>query len=269
MKHTLNIYGRLLRVQIRSQLQYRVQFWLDLITTGLMFGFEFGSIALVLQRFGDIQGWTLGEIAFLYSIAEIGFGLMRVLFGGFDPKDFGLDIRKGTFDQILLRPINITVQVLGLRFGLRRFGKIIFGIVLFITALRLTDIDWTTGKLLYLPIVIVSIALFFGGLFIVGATITFWTIDSIEVVNIITYGGGMVMSYPMTVFQNGVRRFFTYILPAVFLNYYPTLYFLDKPDPFDFPVFAPFLAPVAGIGVLMISLAFWQFGIKHYQSTGT
>ncbi|MCP4421553.1 MAG: ABC transporter permease [Chloroflexi bacterium] len=269
MRHTINIYGRLLRVQIRSQLQYPVQFWLDLIATAFIFFFEFGSVALVLQRFGDIQGWSLGEIAFLYSIVEIAFGLMRALFGGFDPKDFGQDIRKGTFDQLLLRPINITIQVLGLRFGLRRFGKVFFGIMLFILALRLTDIDWTVGKLLYLPFVIVSITLFFGGLFIAGSTITFWTVDSIEVVNIITYGGGYVMSYPINIFQNGVRRFFTYILPAIFLNYYPALYFLDKPDPFGFPSFAPFLSPLAGIVVLLVSLAFWRFGIKHYQSTGT
>jgi ABC-2 type transport system permease protein len=43
-----------------------------------------------------------------------------------------------------------------------------------------------------------------------------------------------------------MRRFFTYIVPAIFLNYYPALYFLNKPDPFNFPAFAPFLSPLVG-----------------------
>jgi ABC-2 type transport system permease protein len=66
-----------------------------------------------------------------------------------------------------------------------------------------------------------------------------------------------------------MRRFFTYILPAIFMNYYPALYFLDKPDPLGMPAFAPFLAPLAGIGLLLASLAFWRFGLRHYTGTGT
>ena len=51
-----------------------------------------------------------------------------------------------------------------------------------------------------------------------------------------------------------MRRFFTYIVPMVFLNYYPALYFLDKPDPLHGPAFAPLLAPVAGFGMLVAAL---------------
>jgi len=58
-------------------------------------------------------------------------------------------------------------------------------------------------------------------------------------------------------------------LPAIFLNYYPALFFLDKPDPLGMPAFAPFLAPLVGIGLLLASFAFWRFGLRHYTGTGT
>ena len=269
MKHTLNIYRRLLSVQIRSQLQYRVSFLLDLFSTGVLVLFEFGSMALVLQRFDNIQGWRLPEIAFLYSLVEIAFGSMDMIFSGFDPPDFGRQVRRGSFDQLLLRPINITAQVMGSHLEMRRLGKIAFGIGLFIYALTLNDIAWTIPKLLYLPVVIASLIAFFGGLFVIGSTITFWTVDSIEVLNMLTYGGSFTISYPMTIYPNWLRRFFTFVVPAIFLNFYPTLYFLDKPDPLNFPVIAPFLAPVVGFGTLWLALLFWQFGIRHYQSTGS
>ena len=66
-----------------------------------------------------------------------------------------------------------------------------------------------------------------------------------------------------------LRRFFTFIVPAALLSYYPALYVLDKPDPGNLPRFMSFLAPVAGCSVLAVAFAFWRFGVAHYQSTGT
>ena len=115
----------------------------------------------------------------------------------------------------------------------------------------------------------ISQVLFFGGLFVIGATITFWTVESIEVMNILTYGGSYMISHPMHIFPDILRHFFTFIVPAIFLNYYPALYILELPDPFGMPSWAPFLAPAAGLLMLLAALAFWQFGIRQYQSTGT
>jgi ABC-2 type transport system permease protein len=269
MLHTLSIYRRLIGVQIRSQMQYRFAFFMDVLAAALVTLLEFGALALVFERFDNIKGWTLGEVAFLYGLVEFSFGLMDMIFSGFDPQRFGREIRRGTFDQMLLRPVNITAQVMGMEFVLRRIGRIILGAAIFSLALSQTHIVWTITKLIYLPIVVISMVCFFGGLFIIGATITFWTVESIEVMNILTYGGSFLIAHPMHIYGDGMRRFFTFVIPAIFLNYYPALYYLDKPDPFNFPAFAPFLSPFVGLMVLGVALAFWRFGRKHYQSTGT
>ena len=269
MGYILSVYLRLISVQIRSQMQYRFPFLVELVVTGFITISGFVTLAFVIQRFGSIAGWKLGEVAFLYGMVETSFGIMDMIFSGFDPGNFGRQTRLGRFDQLLLRPVDITLQVLGSEFIIRRLGRIFQGILILILSLTMIQIRWTFIKLLYLPIVIASLIAFFGGLFIIGATISFWTLESIEIVNIFTYGGTEMMSYPMQIYPNWLRDFFSYVLPAIFLNYYPSLYFLDKPDPLHFPPIAPFLAPVAGFGVLGIALAFWQFGIRHYQSTGT
>ena len=269
MRSAIVLYGRLIATQIRAQFQYRVAFFLDLFGGGLATVVWFLSLVLILQRFDSIGGWTLGEVAFLYGMVEMAFGAMDMIFSGFDPPFFGQQVRLGSFDQLLLRPIDITLQVLASRFLLRRLGRILQGAAILVVALALIDVRWSLAKLVYLPVVFVSLVCFFGGLFIAGATITFWTVESIEVVNIFTYGGSEMMSYPMHIYQRWMRRFFTFVVPAIFLNYYPALFFLDKADPFNLPPFVPFLAPIAGPGVLAVALAFWRFGIRHYQSTGS
>lgn len=266
---SLSLYGKLLSVQVRSQMQYRVSFLLDVVTSGLAALTGFLTLALVLEKFDQIGGWNLGEVAFLYGMVEVAFGVMDLVFSGFDPQAFGMQVRRGFFDQHLLRPASILVQVLGSRLVLRRLGRIVQGLFILGIALARVEATWTVGKVLFLPVVFASLVSFFGGLFIFGAAITFWTVESIEVINIFTYGGTEMMAYPMHIYPDWMRRFFTYILPAIFLIYYPALYFLGKPDPFGLPPFASFLAPLAGFSVLAAGLVFWSFGLRHYQGTGT
>ena len=58
MKHTFSMYHRLLSVQMRSQMQYRVSFWLDMAGTAVITLFEFASLALVFKR-RIVQGCPL------------------------------------------------------------------------------------------------------------------------------------------------------------------------------------------------------------------
>lgn len=269
MLNGLQLYFRLIHTQIRSQAQYRLSFLIDMLQTALGSMMGFLSLVLVLQRFGNLAGWSLGQLAFLYGMVELSFGLMDLIFSGFDPQNFGRQVRLGRLDQTLLRPVSVTLQILGSEFLMRRLGRILQGLVILALAVYLTDLDWTLGKLFYLPIVVISQVLFFGGLFIIGATWTFWSLESVEAINIFTYGGSEMMSYPMTIYPAPLRTFFTYVLPGMFLNYYPALYFLEMPDPLDFPWFAPFLAPVAGWMVFGAALIFWRIGLRAYQSSGT
>lgn len=265
----LKMYARLLLIQLRSQMQFRASFWMDLLSTGLGNAVIFFSFALIINRFGGIAGWSLGEVAFLYGLIESSFGMMDMIFSGFDPDYFAPMIRQGSFDQLMLRPVGLTWQVLGSQFLLRRIGRILEGALIFLYALTLLDVHWTLGKLLYLPVVYASQVLAMGALFIIGSTLTFWTVQKIEAVNILTYGGTELMSYPIHVYPVWMQRFFTFAVPFIFLNFYPALYFLDKPDPLGFPAFAPFIAPLVAVAFFVVALLFWRIGINHYQSSGT
>ena len=269
MGFTLNIYRRLIGMQMQAQLQYRVAFVLEVVAAAVTQVTYFAALALVLERFGGLGGWSLGEIALLWGIVELAFGTMDLIFGGFDPANFGQQVRRGSFDQLLLRPLSITLQVLGSEFILRRVGRMAQGLTILLFALNLVEVAWTPAKLFYLPLVLASQVCFFGGLFIIGATITFWTVESSEAMNIFTYGGSELMAYPMQIYPDWLRRFFTFVIPAALLNYYPALFLLDKPDPFHLPAWLPFVAPLIGPGVLLLALLFWRFGVRHYQSTGS
>jgi ABC-2 type transport system permease protein len=269
MKRAFAMLSRLLRVQIRSQIQYPTSFILEVISSTIIMGLFFISFALTFTRFDQIGGWSLGEVAFIWGITEFSFGMMDMVFSGFDYDTFGPMVRHGRFDQLLLRPVNITLQVLGSRFELRRLGRIFEGMIIFIYGLNLIHIDWTIGKIIYIPIIALSQVLFFGSLFIFGATTTFWTMERLEILNIFTYGGSEIMSYPMHIFPRAIRLVFTFLVPAIFMSYFPAVFILEKSDPLNAPGFVSFLAPLLALGMLALALRFWKFGIRNYQSTGS
>lgn len=269
MRRQLSFYLRLISIQLRSQMQFRASFWTDVVTTGLLNFSYFFSTFLVLERIGNIQGWTLAELAFLYGMIEMSFGTMDMIFSGFDPDTFSRFIRQGSLDQVLLRPVGVLTQVLGSAFILRRLGRIAQGAAVFIFALSRLEVHWTPLKLAFLPVVFASQVAAMGALFWVGSTLSFWTVQRVEAINVLTYGGVEVMSYPMTIYPDWLRGFFTYALPFIFLNFYPALFFLDRPDPLGMPAFAPFLAPLAAAAMLWAASRFWRFGLSRYQSTGT
>ena len=162
----IDLYRRLIGIQVRSELAYRTSFLLGVLAQGLNNIAEFAILAMILSRFEGIGGWALREIAFLYGMVSAAFGAMDLIFSAFDPGQFGLDVRRGTFDRLLLRPADITLQVLGSRFLLRRLGRIAQGAAIF--AVAVPRVDWTLLKVAYLPVVFASIVLFFGALFIIG-----------------------------------------------------------------------------------------------------
>ena len=264
----MKIYFILLSANLRSQLQHRASFALDVLATALANGLEFIAFMLAFTRFGSVGGWTFWQVAFLWGLSECAFAVMDMLFSGFDPSYFAELLKRGDFDRVLVRPMRLWVQLFAAEFALRRLGRISQGGIIFILALANVNIHWTPIKLAYLPIVFVSAIAFYGALFTFGAALCFWTTESIEIVNLFTYGGTTMASYPMHIYNDFFRRVFTFVVPTALMIYYPALFFFDLPDPTGLPKLAQFLAPLAGFGMLALAFAVWQVGVRKYQSVG-
>lgn len=263
----MRLYFLLISSRIRSQMQYRVSFGAELLGTLLITGLDFAMVAILLNRFQAIGGWTLPEVAFLYGTSAVSFSIAEMLIGGFE--DFEAWVVRGEFDQLLLRPLPITFQMITARFATRRVGRLAQGLVALVLSLVLLRPAWDAAQVLFFPVMLAGGTLLFMAIFVAGATSSFWAPQAHEAVNIFSYGGQFMTTYPMHIYQEWLLSLFTFIIPMAFVNYYPALYLLDKPDPFGLPAYMPFLSPVVAVVAFRLSLALWRVGVRHYQSTGT
>jgi len=165
------LYQRLIGARIRAQMQYRTSFLLMTLVSLVTTGSDLWAILILFSYFGELAGWRAGEVALLYGLATLTFGLSEMVAAGFDI--FPQSIQQGEFDRVLLRPMSTFVQVLAADFQLRRIGRIMQGGLALALAATWTPIAWTPLKLLYLLVVLISGFVIFSALLVLGAVLCF------------------------------------------------------------------------------------------------
>ncbi len=260
----MKLYFKYLSILLRSQMQYRTSFILLSIGQFFVPFSIFISMYLLFQRFDHIGGWNLYEVALCYAIIHIGFSVSECFARGFDA--FPSYVVKGEFDRILVRPRSTVLQVLGARFEFSRIGRFSQSIIVMIYALINLSIEWDFIKIITLLFMILSGVIIFTGVYMLGATLSFWTIQGIEAINIVTDGGREMSQYPLTIYKDWVKKFFTFIIPFGTVNYLPLMYILDKTNGNDYFYM---VIPLFGMLFIIPSLMIWKFGVKHYKSTGS
>jgi viologen exporter family transport system permease protein len=260
------IYVRLVGGRARSQLEYRLSLALQIVATALLTLLDFVMILVLFENVPTLDGWTVQEVALLYGLAAISFALTDLVVGHLDL--FPQMIRDGTFDQILVRPLPSLLQVAASDFSLRRVGKLAQGIGVLAVALVAVDVDWTPGRVLMIPLAVASGTLIYSGVWIALATVAFWIVDAIELVNAFTYGGNFLSGYPITIFGRWLRNLVLFVIPIAFVSYFPALYVLDRPDDLGLPEALRYLSPVVAVLTAIVAMLVWENAVRHYRSAG-
>jgi ABC-2 type transport system permease protein len=131
------------------------------------------------------------------------------------------------------------------------------------------DIDWTLPRVALALGAIAGGAALFAGLIVLQATLAFWTTETLEIMNAVTYGGVETTQYPLVIYRPWFRTFFTYAAPLATISYYPAIAILGRPDPLGSSLLFQYLSPAVGVVFLVLSLQVWKIGVRHYTSTGS
>ncbi|BDH09907.1 transporter [Streptomyces hygroscopicus] len=260
-------YGLIVRMWVRSALAYRTSFVMMTVGNFAANGLDFVAIMLMFSRIDALGGFSLPEVAFLYGTSGVSLGLADLLLGSVE--GLGRRVRDGTLDTLLLRPVPVFAQIAADRFALRRLGRITQALLVLGWSLPLLQVEWTVGRVLMVPLMVVCGAAIFAAVFTAGAAFQFWAQDAAEVQNSFTYGGNAMLQYPPTVFARELVRGVTFLVPLAFVNWLPALWLLGRPDPLGLPGWVDFMGPV--VAALMCAGAglAWRLGLRAYRSTGS
>lgn len=265
MEH-IKLYLKSCRMLMRSQWQYRASFLMQTFSQLVMMGTELLAVIFLINRYTTLGQWSGGEILFFFGVIITSFYITEAF--GCGITNFGPLIAKGELDTLLIRPRNVLFQVLCAQADPRRFGAILIGIASVVMGCIQAQI---TPGLIDIVLLVWSIlcgSALVLGLFMIEATLCFFSVKSIEMINVLTYGGRSTCQYPIDIYPRWLQLLFSVVAPFALTTHVPAAYILGKPL-WNTGLLAAFLVPLSGVLFLGIMILVFYQGLKHYRSTGS
>lgn len=264
---SLGVWRHLVGARIRADWQYRTSFFLFLLSQTVVACMDLAVVAAVFSQVDSLAGWSGVEVALLFGLSGVAFGVADLLVSQVETASGHL--KAGTFDLFLLRPMPALLHLSASEFALRRVGRVLQPAVVLIGALVLAPITWNAETVALLVVTLVSGTLIFGSVWVVTSSIAFWTVESQEVANAFTYGGSLATSYPVDLLATWMRRLVTFLVPLAFVAYFPAARMLGRSEPLGLPGAIAWATPFVAAATVLVARAVWALAVRHHQSTGS
>lgn len=260
--NAFQLYLHFFKIHVESMMQHKVSFFLTVLGQFLVSFNVFLGVYFMMSRFHQVRDFTYPQVLLCFSITLMAYTLAETWFRGFDT--FSSTISNGEFDRILLRPKSPIFLVLCSKIELTRVGRLLQSIVMLVYALPRSQVSWSPQKILVLAAMIGCGTLVFACIFLIYASICFFTLEGLEFMNVFTDGAREYGKYPVAIYGKTVLTICTYLVPFALFQYYPFLYIIGRDSPSWYGAL-----PLLSCLFLIPSLSLWRFGLKHYQSTGS
>lgn len=258
----MKLYMNLVAMNLKSQMQYRVSFLLTTLGQFITAFTSFFGLYFIFSRVNAIDDFNYNQVFLCFSVVMMAFSIGEMFGGGLAvfPRIMG----NGEFDRALVRPRNIILQILVPNMDFTRLGLLIQAVIVLCYAVPGSGINWNWKKIAALFLMILCGSILFFSLFLLKATFSFFTIQSLNFMNLFTYGAREFGKYPFSVYGGGILKILTFVIPLALFQYYPLLYLLDRKQS---PVYM--FMPVISLLFLLPCYIFFRIGLKHYKSTGS
>jgi ABC-2 type transport system permease protein len=206
--------------------------------------------------------WTYPEVLIVVGLFTFFNGVMEALLR---PNIGAIieQIRDGTFDFVLTKPINGQFIASLRNLVIWRLVDVVIGLGLIIYALRLLGISPALDRIAIFTIMLASAIFIVYSLWLAMSSLAFWfvRIDNVTELFYAFYEAGR---YPVTIYRGVVRVLLTFIVPIAFVTTFPASALLGRLDSNT-----AWIGVILAIVFLIASSRFWSFAVRHYSSASS
>jgi ABC-2 type transport system permease protein len=247
-----------LRIGIANEMQYRVNFFIQLLQSFIALATGLIGLWLVFSHTTELGGWSEPELLAVMGVYMLMGGVIQA---AIQPNMQRLmdEIRNGTLDFALIKPVDGQILVSIREFRFWQLTDVVVGLVVLIIAMM--QMQRRLGAWQALAFIA---ALILGGIMIycfwlILTATAFWLIRIWELVNLFQglYAAGR---WPVTIYPDWLRVCLTFLVPVAFAVTVPAEALTDRLTAFT-------LAGAVGLTIFFIALArfIWQLGVRSYS----
>lgn len=246
-----------LRVGVMNDLQYRVNFALQVLQSLLALATGLVVFSLVYSYTTELNGWTQPELLAVLGVQIMMAGVIHAVI---QPNMMRLtdEVREGKLDYALTKPIDSQVLVSIREVQLWQAVDVVTGGVVIVVALVRLGGDLGPLDVLAFAITLVLGAVFLYCFWLVLATGAFWVVQMWFLPELFE-GIFQTGRWPIGIYPDWLRLGVTFLVPIAFAVTVPAEALTSRLD-------WQTLALAAGFAVVLLAFSrwFWRFGLKRY-----
>jgi ABC-2 type transport system permease protein len=247
-----------LRVGVLNEMQYRVNFFIQLLQSLIGLATGLIGLALVFDHTDALGSWSRPELLAVMGVHILMGGVIR---SAIQPNMQRLmeEVRDGTLDFALTKPADAQIIVSVREFRLWQLVDVIMGLV--VMGVAVAQIREKVGLMEGLGF---AAALVMGGIMIycfwlMLTSTTFWIIRADEMVNLFegVYAAGR---WPVGIYPEWLRASLTFLVPVAFAVTVPAEALTGR-------LTGTTLLGAAGLTMLLllVTRGVWRLGLRNYS----
>ena len=254
----LRLFGLFFRIGALNELQYRANLAVQLFQSALALGTGLAVLGLVFGQTTNLGGWTQSELLAVMGVHILMGGVIRTAIQP-NMELLMTDVRKGTLDYILTKPEDAQVMISVREFRIWQAVDVVVGaIVLAIAVAQLQSGIGLGPGLVFAGCLLLGTVMIYC-FWLLLTTAAFWIVRMDELHELFEgiYQSGR---WPVTIYPGWLRISLTFLVPIAFAVTVPAQALTGRLTPETLG-----LAVAFGIGLIVVTRAFFRIGLRRYS----
>lgn len=243
-------------------LAYRSEAVIEILLDLIWLAWELLSLQIIFSNTVSLGGWGRGELIALLGVLLL-VNTFLAMFIWPNTEKFNASIRDGSFDYVLLQPVNSMFLVTFSRVTVWRIVDLFISITLIVVGININGDVITPFNILFFILLAISGSIVIYSLWLVLIALTFWFTkfdNNVTILQALTDTG----RYPATVYPWWLRVIVTFVIPIALATTIPIQALRGDLSPGQIFIF---------FGISFISLIIasqvWRVGVKQYSGASS
>ena len=247
-----------LRIGVMNELQYRVNFFIQLLQSAIAVGTGLIGLSLVFGQVNNLAGWSQSELLAVMGVHILMGGVIR---SAIQPNMERLmnDVLNGTLDFALTKPADAQALISVREFRFWQLTDVLVGLAILIIAVVQLQTKMGALQIAAFIAALIMGAIMLYCVWLMVTSIAFWVIRVNDIVNLFEglYAAGR---WPVSLYPDWLRTGMTFLVPVAFAVTVPAEAMTNRLTP-ETMLFAFALT----IMFLFLARGVWLLGLRSYS----
>lgn len=250
------------RYSILKELEYRVNFLTNAFMSIFWLAWGILGATIFFAHRDQIGGWSYNQVLIVLGLFSIFTGVMEAFFR---PNITSMieAVRDGTFDFVLVKPVNSQFYSSFHSLTMWRIVDIVAGAGVIVYALGAMQVVPTSFQVLAFAALLLMALVIVYCFWLAMMTMAFWFVKVDNLAELF-YSFYETARFPISVYSGWLRAALTFVIPIAFITTIPAAALLGLLNPNEI-----LIGLVLALALLIGTNRLWNFAIRSYASASS